>query len=1333
MKSIKVNVELGLPDKKKVQTLWNQQMGEGVELSLDSASFKKQFNELRKQMDKLALEVGFDKQQKDIISNYLKNVGIEGGKTLAKAIKDGWNNGDIESIFKDTFNTKLAKESKEASSKLTKDMLEVYKSLVSGFSGQKISLDGLDFDQSEIDNLKTQFQRTLTIDPKGTGVDELISKVRELSQTTGFSEKTGILFDSKDIKANISQLAEVIAQYRTIKNEGLTTGVGEEREKELYSDIQKHYVDLIASLQNLEQARNNVFDEDGNVKIQEETQAIEKQTKAIREQRDILGEKTDIKTSEVSFIDDDGAEKLVKTIESYKDEIGQVVTITRNVNSETGEVTSTIKQVTDEIEKTRQAEKKFEESIYKSNDALEVKKQKLKETLDGLYSRGNVSESSLNATGLEDKINNINLGTSSAEMEKINRLLREQLANEKEIIATKKSENKERERAIRDQLNLKESEEKERAKAIKDQLNLTQKIDETKKKYNTTLDVIEKMNKKLLESSHGKGLKETLNSIREEVNNLNPDSINALNSKTKEFDNTLRTTKADISAMNKEWTLSTRNAVSFGSAIGDVAKAVGIFDITHRAINATMNSFSNGVEDVVAMDTALADLNKVVDLSKSQLLSMRDASVEMGKALGRSSIDVAQGMAEFGRQYKNIEDIKRMTEASIIGANVMDGMSSGDVAKGLTTILNSMKMESTEVMTIIDSMNEIQNRYRISATDMTNALAKVGSVANTSGVDLQELEGYITAVTVATGKAGDEVGTAIRAIMARTYKDYSVTALEKVGVAVRDAKGEFRDFPDIMADLDKTWQNLTKTQKIELAQTVAGVQRYNEFMSLMNNFGMATSSTATAMDSLGSATKENEIYLNSIEGKMQTLKTTAQEFWYNLVNSDFVKLVVDGGTSVLKVLNELSETFGSLPTTVGLMSTAFLMFTNNPLKNFSRAIVEGNFNTTKFKIALDNAKVSMSTTSGVANKAIVGVKSLASSFDVAKVEAIATSVAISALNTAMSMGLSFGITAILSGLGKITDAMITTKAETRELNEEFVSFAQSNNGADGTRLVNQYKDLQGQLATLKEGTNEYKLVEDELIKTQERLAELYPEVNNLIDENTGKKLINLEATEKLAGKELEKAIAKAYTNLEDNDVEKLSDVEALVRKYEDYARIVSELNDLKDKGGKSKKITGLSEEVSMSGELKIATKDLDVYLERMEDAEGVLKAVASATDVLGIKNEEWASANELICESLGIVNDEINNVDSSTIDNARDAMEGLGDETENTKTELENLIDAFSSFEQPIELLEKAIEEYKEYGILSTDTFHDIIKSGNADLIALLADNETFLSNAEGM
>ena len=335
------------------------------------------------------------------------------------------------------------------------------------------------------------------------------------------------------------------------------------------------------------------------------------------------------------------------------------MTITKNINSETGEVTSTVKQVTDEIKKQKQAQ-----------EDLNTAKKLAQKKLDGLKDIVNEEE----FANLQKQLDSINVDNAKNEFKLLNATIKDMINLDKQ--------------------NIKQEE-------------LSKKVEVTKEKYRTTLEVIKKLNKELLQTSKGSGLNQTLKGIADEVEKLDASSLNELSLKTKTLDNSLKEVKTDMTVMNKEWTLSTRNAVSFGSAIGDVAKAVGIFDITHRAISATMNSFSNGVEDVVAMDTALADLNKVVDLSKSQLLSMRDASVEMGKALGRSSIDVAQGMAEFGRQYKNIEDIKRMTEASIIGANVMDGMSSGDVAKGLTTILNSMKMESTEVMTIIDSMNEV--------------------------------------------------------------------------------------------------------------------------------------------------------------------------------------------------------------------------------------------------------------------------------------------------------------------------------------------------------------------------------------------------------------------------------------------------------------------------------------------------------------------------------------------------------------------------------------------------------------------------------------------------
>ena len=43
---------------------------------------------------------------------------------------------------------------------------------------------------------------------------------------------------------------------------------------------------------------------------------------------------------------------------------------------------------------------------------------------------------------------------------------------------------------------------------------------------------------------------------------------------------------------------------------------------------------------------------------------------------------------------------------------------------------------------------------------MLEALSKVGNTAHTAGASLQQLEGYITAITVATGAEGGEVGNA---------------------------------------------------------------------------------------------------------------------------------------------------------------------------------------------------------------------------------------------------------------------------------------------------------------------------------------------------------------------------------------------------------------------------------------------------------------------------------------------------------------------------------------------------------------------------------------------
>lgn len=58
-------------------------------------------------------------------------------------------------------------------------------------------------------------------------------------------------------------------------------------------------------------------------------------------------------------------------------------------------------------------------------------------------------------------------------------------------------------------------------------------------------------------------------------------------------------------------------------------------------------------------------------------------------------------------------------------------------------------------------VTECQNNYKVSANDLADAIGVVGSAARMSGTNLQELEGYVTAITAATGVTGNESGTAL--------------------------------------------------------------------------------------------------------------------------------------------------------------------------------------------------------------------------------------------------------------------------------------------------------------------------------------------------------------------------------------------------------------------------------------------------------------------------------------------------------------------------------------------------------------------------------------------
>ena len=152
------------------------------------------------------------------------------------------------------------------------------------------------------------------------------------------------------------------------------------------------------------------------------------------------------------------------------------------------------------------------------------------------------------------------------------------------------------------------------------------------------------------------------------------------------------------------------------------------------------------------------------------------------------------------------------------------------------------------------------------------------------------------------------IGLNIAALAAET--DKYVAANGKVNISLRDSQGEMRSTYDILKDLyegvegqSAAWDELANVEQAAIGEALAGKNQFNVLTSVMTNFESAISATATAMDSAGSATRENAAYMDSLEAKVGNLKNTFQELSTSVIDSDLVKGILDLANTGLELLS----------------------------------------------------------------------------------------------------------------------------------------------------------------------------------------------------------------------------------------------------------------------------------------------------------------------------------------------------------------------------------------------------------------------------------------------
>lgn len=722
-------------------------------------------------------------------------------------------------------------------------------------------------------------------------------------------------------------------------------------------------------------------------------------------------------------------------------------------------------------------------------------------------------------------------------------------------------------------------------------------------------------------------------------------------------------------------------ALGFFEQMNIAMKRIPAWIVSMQSFYAVMNGFKAVGREIMEIDAQLIEIRRVAG-EGINVDSLFASAVTQSKELGVNIHEVLDALGEFSRSYGDMTESQLMAvnKTAVMMANVSD-LSLGQSVESLVGTMNAFNITAEESIHIVDALNEVDNNYSISTQQLATSISKAGATATTFGVTMEELAGHTTAVGAVTMESGDIIGNSLKTIYSRiTTMQPSIDILDSIGVSINkmgESGVEARSVGEILGDVAGKWGTLTDSQRQNIGVTIAGRNQLSRFLALMNNWGMAQDATNAAINSTGSALKEQEVYMGSYEAKVNGLKTRFTELALGIGEaflSDGMYLALDGIADLTEGVTKLIEKIGVLPTMVGGIAVVAGKMTGltSGLSKFLKSVGEG-------ESVLQKFKTTASSILSIADKASIGTgltgklqslvlasktfgTTMAGSFSMIKTglstmatqmvavrSGIATATVAQSGFALVTQGVTTAFTALggvvktfmfsaggvgllIAGagiaIGKLIEKTIKAKKETEELlktydeNNKKALESYNAHGNNIDKLIEDYKRLhQAKLDAERAGGELDPQSLQEYEQAVNGIAQAMPNAISYTDANgkahlKSSKLIEQEA--KMLEKLNKEQIAVIKSDYQESLKKRGEDYQKLLKDFEKYSKTVESYEKAQENKKKNQNAssTGMNTQTNnMWTPMVTSTKDYEKSLAGAQRAQGAMSMALSESSV----------------------------------------------------------------------------------------------------------------------
>lgn len=421
---------------------------------------------------------------------------------------------------------------------------------------------------------------------------------------------------------------------------------------------------------------------------------------------------------------------------------------------------------------------------------------------------------------------------------------------------------------------------------------------------------------------------------------------------------TMRGANANVSDLTDEFLklqIRIREAGEEGKKFWDVVKEKAWYGAASQigmafGVNDIIRYGQNAINVVRELDTAYTEMRKVSDETEQSLKNYQKTTFDTADAVGTTAMQIQNSTADFMRLGEAMDDAAESART----ANILFNVSEFDNIEDATSALISMQQayKDLDKITIVDKLNEVGNNYAISTDELASALQRSAATLSLMGNTIDEAASLVTTAN-ATIQDADSVAAGLRTISLRLVgtseaekelsamneevdafvkatnskkqqiiKDYTAVASNNYqGFDILDDNGNYKNTYEILLGIARVYREIQEQDKklgtnhaTALIEELAGKNRSNIASAILQDPDQLEAVRKSSEEAFGSAEKELDKYLDSIDGRLQQLTNKAQELASVAIDDDLIKNGITLATKFLDLITNIVDKMGLIPT-----------------------------------------------------------------------------------------------------------------------------------------------------------------------------------------------------------------------------------------------------------------------------------------------------------------------------------------------------------------------------------------------------------------------------------